>query len=259
MRSTSSPGTPNNDRQEMKENARMSDVQLTYDHLRFAQPFKYPLTKIGERLGAKTIHYLNSALSYLEVGRWMRAQGYDVSRRVHRREQLFDLVGREVGDREVLYLEFGVAEGAATMYWSKLLRHPSSKLHGFDSFEGLPEDWSVLVPKGTYSAGGALPRIDDPRVQFFKGLFDQTLPLYHVPVHEVLVLIMDADLYSSTIYVLNALKDEIVPGTYIYFDEFNDRAGELRAFDELIKTTGKKFSLLGASVALEYVLFKCVP
>lgn len=64
------------------------------------------------------------------------------------------------------------------------------------------------------------------------------------PLHEVLVINLDADLYSSTICVLKVLKDEIIPGTYIYFDEFN-RNHELRAFDELMNETGMRFSLVG--------------
>ena len=43
---------------------------------------KYLLTRIGERLSAKSIYNLNAAINYLEVGRWMRANGYRVIHRV---------------------------------------------------------------------------------------------------------------------------------------------------------------------------------
>jgi hypothetical protein len=220
--------------------------------------FKYLLTRVGARIPRSTIYNLNASLNYLEVGRWMRAKGHDTTRRFGTREQLFDVVGTEVGDREVLYLEFGVFEGAATRYWSKLLRNPKSILHGFDSFDGLPESWLPQRDKGHFSLGGVIPQIDDSRVQFFKGWFEQTLPKYQCPPHEVLVLNLDADLYSSTIYVLTALKDVIVPGTFIYFDEFNHQFHELRAFDEFIRETGMKFSLLGSSYTMQHVLFKRV-
>jgi len=219
------------------------------------------LTRVGALLSPNIIYYLNRTLNYLEVGRWMRAQGFKIPRRLDTREQLFDLVGNEVSEREVLYMEFGVFEGAATRYWSKLLRNPKSKLHGFDSFEGLPESWPVgpggtTLPKGQYSAKGQAPQIDDTRVQFFKGWFEQTLPNYKFPPHEVLVLILDADLYSSTIYVLNALEKAIIPGTYVYFDEFYHRFDELRAFDEFIKRTSMKFSVVGATHRLKNVMFQ---
>ena len=44
----------------------------------------------------------------------MRAGGYDVTHRCENREELFDIVGAQIADREVLYLEFGVFTGQAT-------------------------------------------------------------------------------------------------------------------------------------------------
>jgi O-methyltransferase len=221
-----------------------------------ADLFKSLLTRIGAHLSARTIHNLNGCINYLEVGRYMRANGYDVSNRVENRLRLFDLVAQQVSDRVVLYLEFGVAKGSATRYWSNLLRNPESKLHGFDSFEGLPEDWAF--PKGYFNVDGQLPQIDDPRVQFFKGWFNETLPNYKLPPHEELVLILDADLYSSTIFVLNTLEKVIVPGTYLYFDDFNYRNDELRAFDEFVKRTGMKFSVIGVSRPMAQVMFRSI-
>src|SRR5712664_1752380 len=220
--------------------------------------FKYVLTRFGVFLSARAVYNLNASINYLEVGRWMRAKGYDTSRRFPRREELFDLVGKQIGNRAVLYLEFGVFQGQATRYWSKLLLNPNSKLHGFDSFEGLPENWLPNVHKGHFATEGAIPQIDDNRVEFFKGWFDETLPKYKCPLHEVLVINLDADLYSSTICVLKALQTNIVPGTYIYFDEFHHREHELRAFDEFINETGMKFSLVGATRGLQRVVFSRV-
>lgn len=217
---------------------------------------KYWLTRAGELVSPSMIHNLDATLNYLEVGRWMRANGYDATCRVEQREQLFNIAAAQVAQRDVLYMEFGVYQGDATRYWSKLLRSPRSKLHGFDSFEGLPENWLPQRPKGHFSLQGQVPEIDDPRVQFFPGWFEQTLPDYTLPAHDVLVLNFDADLYASTIFVLNALERAIVPGTYIYFDEFNHRCHELRAFREFTERTGTTYSLLGATRCLDHVLFQ---
>jgi hypothetical protein len=217
---------------------------------------KYLLTRLGSRFSPKSIYNLNAVVNYLETGRWMRANHYEVRHRVQRAKQLFDMVGKQVAERQVLYLEFGVYRGDTMRYWSKLLRNPNSKLHGFDSFEGLPENWITTRPKGFFSTDGAIPQIDDVRVQFFKGWFEHTLPKYVCPAHDVLVMNFDADLYSSTSFVLNEFHASIVPGTYLYFDEFNHQFHELRAFDEFIKKTGMKFSLLGATRTLEKVLFQ---
>jgi len=189
----------------------------------------------------------------------MHEHGFDVRRRYDRREQLYDVVGQEVGHRAVLYMEFGVWQGEATRYWSKLLRNPASRLHGFDSFEGLPEDWETGKKRaGHFSTGTQAPEIDDPRVRFYKGWFNDTLPKYEMPTHEALVLNMDADLYSSTIYALNALSRSIVPGTYIYFDEFYDRLNELRAFNEFLAAGKMQFQLIGATRNLVHALFRRV-
>jgi len=217
---------------------------------------KYLLTRVGAMLSDRTIYSLHASINYLEVGRWMRAKGYDVSKRFPSRAALFDFMGQQVADRDVLYMEFGVFKGEATKHWSKLLKNPKSHIHGFDSFEGLPEDYLPHVQKGHFSTEGAIPQIDDPRVKFHKGWFSDTLPGYKIPPHEVFVLNLDADLYTSTIFVLNTLKDIIVPGTYIYFDELNHREHEMKAFDEFVRDTGMKFSLVGVTRGMQHVAFK---
>jgi hypothetical protein len=209
-------------------------------------------------LSSKQIHALKAAAKYLEIGRGMGQLGHRMRPRFKTRDELFDLVGREAGDRRVLYLEFGVFRGNSLRHWSKILHHPESKLHGFDSFEGLPEDWSDLVPKGHFSTAGAIPVIDDPRVKFFKGWFSQTLSEYRVPAHEVLVMNLDADLYSSTKCVLEHFSSQIVPGAYMYFDEFSEPKHEFRAFMEFSASTSRKFAVRGVTEGLESVLFQCV-
>lgn len=222
------------------------------------------LMRIGDRLGPESMGAIKGVSRYLELGSLMREMGYPVSRVkqwVDHREDLFDLVAKEVGSKQVLYLEFGVWQGRATRYWSRLLTHSGSHLHGFDSFEGLPEDWQEMKQafgKGSFSTGGAIPVIDDPRVEFFKGWFDQTLASYQVPPHEVLVLNLDADLYSSTKCVFDHIGPHIVPGTYLYFDEFNCPQDEQRAFRELVAASPYRFALRGSTRQLQQVLFQCV-
>ena len=222
---------------------------------------RYWLTRMGDHMSRWQIVKLKGVLKYLETGFLMRQLGHRVNR-IERFEanqrSVFDFVAGEVRDRAVLYMEFGVFQGDTTRYWSRLLRNPNSKLHGFDSFEGLPEAWGDKFPKGGLTVNGAIPVIDDPRVQFFKGWFDQSLPKYEVPEHEVLILNFDADLYSSTIYVLNHMSTYIVPGTYLYFDEFWDPEHELRAFMEFCSSSERKFALRCASTSMQSMLFLCV-
>jgi hypothetical protein len=157
----------------------------------------------------------------------------------------------------VLYLEFGVAEGASMRYWSRLLDNPESRLHGFDSFEGLPEDWAFGWQAGCFSVQGKPPEFDDPRVELFTGWFTDTLPYYVWPEsYEKLVVCIDCDLYSSASYVLGAIEERISPGTVLYFDEFHHYADELRAFDELAHRTGWSFEILAATRDFSQIAFK---
>jgi len=142
--------------------------------------------------------------------------------------------------------------------WLKLLQNPLSQLHGFDSFEGLPEDWNPRYRRGHFSTGGAVPVLDDPRVNFFKGRFEDVLPTYCPPEHDRLVVLLDADLYSSTQYVLRSLERHIVPGTYLYFDEFRDRHHEMKAFTEFEQETRMQFEVIGESLCWLYAAFRRV-
>jgi hypothetical protein len=58
--------------------------------------------------------------------------------------------------------------------WASLLTHPETRLHGFDSFEGLPEPWRLAADTSTFDVGGKIPAIDDARVQFHTGWFSDT-------------------------------------------------------------------------------------
>lgn len=217
------------------------------------------LTRVGARLSSRTVHNLNAALNYLEIGRWMAARGFDTSRRASHRFEIYAEVARALGPAQVLYLEFGVHRGESIARWAELLENPACRLVGFDSFEGLPEDWTAVDRKGTFSTAGAMPATRDPRVSFVKGWFDATLPGFRPPPHERLVLHFDADLYSSTRTALLALEPYMSVGTYLLFDEFSDRNHELRAFDEFwAARPAWGFRLAGCDRILARVAFERV-
>ena len=218
--------------------------------------FKQFLTWVGQWLSKGQLFHLQSTLNYLKLGHWMASRGFHFSGRVRNRRQVWDVMARSLADRRALYLEFGVAGGESIRYWANALKHPESRLHGFDSFEGLPEDGGPWQ-KGQFSTSGQTPVVDDPRVQFFKGWFDRTLPTYQLPAHDVLVINVDADLYNSTIYVLQALRPHVRNGTFIYFDEMNHPEHEPKAFEKFLTETNLKFVPVAADKTLTYVSFRC--
>lgn len=185
----------------------------------------------------------------------MRAHRYSPGAFLKSRDGFWDFLEKAIGNSVVLYLEFGVWRGESLRGIAKRLHNPNSLLHGFDSFEGLPERWNS-EPVGKFSLGGAIPQIEDKRVTLHKGWFQETVPEFEFPSHEVLVINFDADLYSSTAYVLNWVRNRLAPGSYLYFDEFCDRNHEFRAFDEFLESTKMRFTLLAATSTFEHVLFQ---
>ena len=146
-------------------------------------------------------------------------------------------------------------------YCSGARKHPDAKLHGFASLEGVPEDFDEVggpLRKGAFDVGGRIPEIDDRRVRFLKGWFDETLPTYQVPEHDRLVIALDADLYSSTIYVLRHFREHIKPGTFTYFDEMSRLEHEPKAFAEFMEETGLRFELVATDESLNNMFFECV-
>lgn len=140
-----------------------------------------------------------------------------------------------------LILEFGVASGR-TITW--IADQAVGIVHGFDSFEGLPEAWYGNYRRGTF-ARDHMPDVPH-NVTLIEGWFSDTLPGFLAEHSEpVSFLHIDCDLYSSASYVLSELRDRIVPGTVIVFDEFFNYPGwrqhEYRAFMEFVESTGLSF------------------
>ena len=114
-----------------------------------------------------------------------------------------------------LMLEFGVARGRSIRHWATLF--PGHDIYGFDGFEGIYEDWNGM-PAGTFAQP---PPPVPANVHLVVGRFDQTLPDWSARhAGAVSLLHIDCDLYSATRDVFAHLRDRIVPGTIIVFDEY---------------------------------------
>jgi hypothetical protein len=147
-------------------------------------------------------------------------------KRFHRFEHLKYAMSKASVNGSVL--EFGVWRAHTTNYIADLV--PTLKVYGFDSFEGLPEDWAVYereivgeVPihhkKGMFAR--KLPKVRD-NVELIKGFFDASLNPWlekNPQVNPIKFLHVDSDLYSSAKFVLTTLNEYIIPGTIIVFDE----------------------------------------
>jgi hypothetical protein len=217
------------------------------------------LARLGPHCPLRLLWMLDGTVNYLHAGWWIRERGFQAERFLATRQDIFSAAAEKLRNRKTLYLEFGVFQGETLKLWSGLLQNPESMLHGFDSFEGLPNQWHPMHGRGTFSTGGTPPQIGDSRIKLFKGWFDETLPHYTPPPHEEMFVNIDCDLYSSTKTVLGFLRPHISPGTYLYFDEFHHRDHELKAFEELLDENSLKFRLVAANRQFSHVLFQCVP
>jgi len=149
-----------------------------------------------------------------------------------------------------LVLEFGVYFGKSVRILAERLR--DATVHGFDTFTGLPEDWTDAKQRGTYSTDSNLPPAPS-NVRYHVGTFDATLPDF-LARHRGPVRFMnvDCDLYISTKQIFDALHERVVPGTVIVFDEYvmtsRWRDDEYKAFQEAVARHGWQYEYLGISL-----------
>ncbi len=174
---------------------------------------------------------------------------YKPVRNYSNREKLFDYILQKEGlDKQAVdYLEFGVCGGHSFEWWLQHNINNDSRFFGFDTFEGLPEDWGSFK-KGSMNAG--VPQLADSRGKFYKGLFQDTLfPFldeYNLSNGRRKVIHMDADLFSATLFALTSLARFIKPGDIILFDEFNVPNHEFAAWQYFTQSFYVKYELLGA-------------
>lgn len=152
-------------------------------------------------------------------------------------------------------LEFGVFRGNSYLYQAKAIskKYPTSKLVGFDSWQGLPEEaGSVWRPsfhaKGRYSSTKdiVLSRLqaagleNDQRLSFVDGFYSESLSNEaRRRIHDVIFVNIDVDIYQSTIELLDFIKPLLRPGVILYWDDWKDPRvtyqaswGEHRAWDD---------------------------
>jgi hypothetical protein len=163
-------------------------------------------------------------------------------------------------DSDELLLDLGVWLG-----WSTRLTSDAAgrTVYGFDTFEGLVEDWQIedqiVIKQGTFSLSDPLaqqfrrdtgvtlhdgvPATLGRKVQFVKGSTYETLApfLAERPDAPIRLFHMDLDTYESCLHALETCKDRFAVGSILVFDEYLVTNGELRAFFEFQARYGLEF------------------
>ena len=160
------------------------------------------------------------------------------------REDFFDSM-TVLSENSRPFYEFGVWNGTSFQY----LINTFKKGFGFDTFNGLPEDWHNET-KGTYSSFGIVPKIEGG--EFIVGKFEDTLPIFFSKERPLASLInFDADLYSSTLCALNYSNKVIDEKTILIFDEFimneNWEQDEYKALNEFCDKLGFSYDVIAVS------------
>jgi Macrocin-O-methyltransferase (TylF) len=119
-----------------------------------------------------------------------------------------------------LVLEFGVYKGGMINYQAR--KFPELNFVGFDSFEGLQEQWSGMAPEKTFDLGGKLPRVRR-NVGLVKGWFAESGPRWKMqnPASGIPLLVhVDCDTYDATVDVLEFCAEYVENGLVIHFDDY---------------------------------------
>lgn len=155
-----------------------------------------------------------------------------------------------------LTLEFGVRRGTSLAI---LAGETEDIVHGFDSFEGLPENWLGAEP-GHLTTGAALP-IASANARLHPGWFEESLPPFlEREMGPVRFVNIDSDIYSSARFVLFSLKERLQPGSVIVFDEMignrSWRDDEYKAFSEFIAETGFSYEIIAIAPLTKQVALR---
>ncbi len=195
---------------------------------------------------------LDILVSAPKLGRWIREEGRKAKISADRVALYRAII--EVIPGPKTYLEFGTYKGESIFAMAAIDQEPESRFFGFDTFTGLPEDWRNFMhvdPRGHFDAKGNAPTSDDRRIRFVKGLFQESLPaiLSDIPTDNRFVIHLDADIYTSTLFVLTFLDAVgiIQSGTVAIFDEFANAIHEFRALDDYARSYRRSHKPIGAT------------
>ncbi|SEG86549.1 Methyltransferase domain-containing protein [Thermomonospora echinospora] len=157
---------------------------------------------------------------------------------------------RAVDPALLCWVELGFGSGESAMQIRDIAERAGLKmiLHGFDSFQGLPEDWGGEAKRGDYTF--PRPPLDPPGVRVHQGWFHEAIPQALPDLADQIGFVhVDCDLYSSTRTAFSLLGERLGPGTVIHFDEYwnylEAEEGELKAFGEFVDGRELGFRYLG--------------
>jgi hypothetical protein len=159
-----------------------------------------------------------------------------------------------------MVMEFGVFQGVTLRHLAKSIS-PGRRVTGFDTFEGLPDDWGDLLAKGTFAT--SMPSLEGlVNVALEVGRIEDTLPKY-LSQHRPMISLVHSDCpyYEINVFILEHVLPCMPPGSVVVFDEYYGYPSyemyEFRAWSEIrrrlnLKTSPIAYSSRSAAFRIEH-------
>jgi hypothetical protein len=154
--------------------------------------------------------------------------------KIYSRDKILEFASIKTASVAGCICEFGVYKGWTLKLLANL--NKSKKIHGFDSFKGLPADWRPSFSKGRFATD--VPKFKENNIVLHVGWFNESLPGFIGQLKDKICLLhVDCDLYESTYCVLDSLWDHLADDVVIVFDEYFNYPGwaehEHKALNEI--------------------------
>jgi len=176
-------------------------------------------------------------------------------------DEMYDKIMRYIDNSQMVgdYLEFGVFKGDTFIIayrFAQKFKIKSMNFYAFDSFQGLPEikgidsngfahfnEGEFACSINEFKKNISEKGVDLNKVKIIQGWYNEVLnnkTKKELPIKKAAVIMIDCDLYESTISVLNFIADYLQDGTIIMLDDWfcfrgNPNKGEQRAFREWLE------------------------
>jgi hypothetical protein len=145
-------------------------------------------------------------------------------------------------------MEFGVFQGITLRHIAKEIG-PSRRVIGFDTFEGLPDDWGSLLRKGTFAT--TAPAFSDLlNVGLEVGRIEETLPRFlQGNLQPISLVHIDCPYYDINVFILEHVLPLMPPNAVVIFDEYygypSYEEHEFKAWAEI----RSRFNLIAVPIA----------
>jgi hypothetical protein len=232
---------------------------------------KRSLLGVGARSSERLIQRLNGVLDYVELGKWLRLHGFLGGVMVASCTEVFSLTADTLAETAVLYVQFGAQDPGMTRKWAELLRHPGTRFEIFDPLDAFHHTWLPARGRGHAWESAAPPGADarlealqpllahDPRIRYVSGEhLEELLEAYEWSEPADVIAVFDTDYYRTTKVGLGYVGPRLPLGSYVFLDQLNHRADEMRAFHEFLLESEMRFELVATNRHFSCVAFRRV-